>query len=135
MTTRRGGARGAQDGKIAKSFPPAAGAIVALQFVSELLYIGVEKKVLALNLQVRARARRVAAASPPRAEPAGGAPLAQTGQCGDVTAPCGTALVLCLLHDGERLYVGARAARRRRRCCAAPTGRRAPPPPQATRTP
>jgi hypothetical protein len=61
-------------------FPPANGAIVALQFVRELLYIGCEKKVVILN--------------------------PKTEQAQDATSPCGNALVLCLLHDGDRLFVG-----------------------------
>jgi hypothetical protein len=64
-------------GTVAKVFPPANGAIVALQFVRELLYIGCEKKVVILN--------------------------PKTKQAQDATSPCGNALVLCLLHDGDRL--------------------------------
>jgi len=70
----------ARNGAIANKFPPAAGAIVAMQFVGDILYLGCEKIVLMLN--------------------------PQTGEYRDATTPCGTSLVLCLLHDGEKLFVG-----------------------------
>jgi hypothetical protein len=69
-----------KNGTVGRMFPPANGAIVALQFVREALYVGCEKKVVILN--------------------------PKTEQAVDATTPCGVALVLCLLHDGERLFVG-----------------------------